>query len=46
MEKIYMNMETGEITENHRTAVEWYRTGAEVGIFVNGEDKPRLTWYH
>ena len=37
MEKYYMNRSTGEITENHRTAIEWYRNGDEVEIWVNGK---------
>lgn len=28
----YMNCTTGEITENHREAMEWYRTGVEIDL--------------
>lgn len=40
----YINMETGETTENHNEAVEWYRNGATIGIWKNG--KIRCTWVH
>lgn len=42
MDKYYMNCTTGEITENHREAIEWYREGNEVEIWVNG--KMVLAW--
>lgn len=38
----YMDMETGEITENHNEAVEWSRHGVKVGLFKNG--KLRMIW--
>ena len=41
-EKYYMNRSTGEITEDHREAVEWYRNGDEVEIWKNG--KMVLAW--
>lgn len=44
MEKIYFNRGTGEITENHRIAVEWYRDGYEIEIRINGE--LMLVWEH
>lgn len=44
MTKIYMNMMTGEITENHTYAMSWFREGDNVAIIVNGET--RLTWEH
>ena len=28
----YCNLSTGELTENHREAVEWYRNGEEVSV--------------
>lgn len=42
MDKYYLNRETGEITENHREAIEWYRNGIEVEIWVSG--KMVLSW--
>lgn len=38
----YMNMETGEITENHNEAVEWTRQNINVGLYKNG--KLRMIW--
>lgn len=35
-DKFYYNRSTGEITESHREAVEWYRKGIEVEIWKNG----------
>lgn len=32
-EKIYQNGITGEITDKHSQAMEWYRAGANIGIF-------------
>lgn len=32
----FMNDETGVITNIHREAVEWYRQGANVSIWING----------
>lgn len=32
----YINRSTGEITETHKEAVEWYRDGAEVEVWHNG----------
>lgn len=31
----YMNRSTGEITESHSDAVQWYRDGAEVEVWHN-----------
>lgn len=42
--KEYMNAQTGEITESHREAMTWYRSGATVEILVNGERK--AAWVH
>lgn len=42
MDKYYQNCDTGEITENHTTAVEWYREGSQVEIWRNG--KVVCTW--
>lgn len=44
MEKYYMNCSTGEITESHTKAVEWYREGDEVEIWING--KRVLAWLY
>ena len=46
----YINMSTGEITENHNTAMEWYRKGDEISI-VSWSDVlqdwiERLQWVH
>lgn len=35
--KYYLNRSTGEVTEDHRTAVEWYRNGDIVEIWKNGK---------
>lgn len=44
-EQYYMNMNTGEITESHKTAVlEWYAKGDNVAVIVNGV--ARVTWEH
>lgn len=40
----YVNLMTGEVTENHRQAVEWYRAGDEVDIYLNG--RQACTWVH
>ena len=42
--KLYRNAQTGEITESHREAVEWYRSGATVEILVN--DEVKASWVH
>lgn len=34
--KYYVNMMTGEVTENHREAVEWFRNGEDVAIYLHG----------
>ena len=46
----YINMSTGEVTENHNTAMEWYREGDEISI-VSWSDVlqdwiERLQWVH
>ena len=41
-DKYYLNGSTGEITESHREAVEWYRAGDRVEIWSGG--KCVLTW--
>lgn len=33
----YMNMNTGEITNSHREAVEWFRTGVNIGLYDYSE---------
>lgn len=40
----YMNMGTGEITEIHRIAMEWWREGYNIGLYK--KDVLRLTWEH
>lgn len=32
----FMNDENGVITNIHREAVEWYRQGANISIWING----------
>lgn len=41
-DKFYVNQRTEEITDNHRTAVEWYRNGDTVAIQRNG--RTVLVW--
>ena len=43
-EQYYINLTTGEITESHATACEWYRDGDNVAIELNGVI--RCTWVH
>ena len=43
-EKVYVNMETGEITEKHAEAMTWFRAGVNVGIYVGSVC--RCTWEH
>lgn len=47
---IYMNCETGEATEVHREAMEWYRVGTEVALMgyseTLGEWIERGRWVH
>lgn len=46
----YMNRATGEVTDRHYIAMEWYRNGAEVAIItfseVLGEWIERGYWEH
>lgn len=42
--KVYRNAQTGEITESHKDAMTWYRSGATVEIIVN--DKVKASWVH
>ena len=46
----YMNRSTGELTDNHEIAMDWYRNGAEVGLItyseVLGEWVERGYWEH
>lgn len=46
MNRIYLNTKTGEVTTNHREAVEWFRQGVTVEIKVetNGKFETRLVW--
>ena len=50
MEKYYLNTRTGEVTENHKTAVGWYREGANVEIWRYNKKENIgqlcLTWEH
>lgn len=40
----YMNDDTGEVTDSHDEAVQWFRDGDEVIVYLNGEEKTR--WVH
>lgn len=42
MDKYYKNCETGETTEKHSAAMEWYRAGCQIEIWRNG--KMVLKW--
>jgi hypothetical protein len=46
----YMNCETGEVTEPHSKAMEWYREGVEIALMdyseVLGEWIERMRWVH
>lgn len=45
MRKIeYTNKATGEVTESHRRAVEWYSAGDDVAVLLNG--KQAAHWEH
>ena len=33
----YINRKTGEVTESHAEAVEWYRNGAQVELYRYGK---------
>ena len=47
---MYMNCETGEVTEIHAEAMAWYREGIEVALMqyseVLGETVERMRWVH
>ena len=43
MNKEYMNKRTGEITDNHGIAMEWYRGRDEVAIIVYDEKRNEWT---
>lgn len=41
---LYMNLATGEVTQLHHEAVEWYNDGCDVECFsITGK---RLLWTH
>lgn len=42
MNKYYKNCATGEITENHDTAMDWYRQDDPVEVYKNGKMTIRL----
>lgn len=42
-EKHYINLHTGEITEDRREAMQWYREGDTIEVYRNG--KCVLTMY-
>jgi hypothetical protein len=45
--KHYMNCNTGEITYDHKEAVEWFRTGANIKIINDDGSTPGVTgWEH
>ena len=38
MKAYYMNNTTGEITENHGKAMEWFRDGNEITLYSRNAD--------
>lgn len=46
----YVNLTTGEVTDNHATAMKWYRGGDEISLQsyseVLGATVERLRWVH
>lgn len=40
----YMDRATGEITQSHKEAMEWYRVGDGVSIYKDGDFK--IYWEH
>lgn len=40
----YQNAETGEITTNHKKAVDWFNKGAIVRLYTDGNY--RVSWVH
>ena len=40
----YMDAETGEVTESHHEAVQWFAEGKTIELYKNNEKK--LTWTH
>jgi hypothetical protein len=50
MEKYYESMVTGEITDSHRKAMEWFRKGDDISIYSYSEKSDkwifRLRWEH
>ena len=46
----FVNLSTGEVTDNHATAMSWYREGDEISLQsyseVLGEKVERLRWVH
>lgn len=34
--KYWVNRETGEVTESHKEAMDWYRSGYGVDVYRNG----------
>ena len=49
-DKFYRNAENGKITNDHRTAMEWYRAGATIEIKVldkaKGKYIVKTRWVH
>lgn len=37
MKEYYLNRETGEITESHKQAMEWFNAGAEIEVWKKGK---------
>jgi hypothetical protein len=44
MENFFLNRTTGEIVESRKIAIEWYRAGVDVEVWVDNELK--VYWYH
>lgn len=40
----YMNMETGEVTEDRDEAIAWFRSKVNIGVYAKGECKTTWEW--
>ena len=50
VDKFYKNVQSGKMTADHRTAMEWYRAGVDIEIKVldkaSGKYKTKTRWVH
>lgn len=50
IDKFYKNVQSGKMTADHRTAMEWYRAGVDIEIKVldkaSGKYKTKTRWVH